>query len=130
VVEELLARLNGRKHLVAGNNDPPAPEDSRHGKVANPYAEITVDEVSLVLCHYPFRSWRGMGKGWVNLHGHSHGRLKPLRGNSTSASTSGFPAGYLRADPASAAADGEIVQPRRACRIGVRTRDRREDGCS
>jgi calcineurin-like phosphoesterase family protein len=42
-----------------------------------PYAEIAADGVSLVLCHYPFRSWRGMGKGWVNLHGHSHGRLKP-----------------------------------------------------
>ncbi len=33
--------------------------------------------MSLVLCHYPFRSWRGMAKGWVNLHGHSHGRMKP-----------------------------------------------------
>ena len=35
--------------------------------------EITADGVSLVLCHYPFRSWRGMAKGWLNLHGHCHG---------------------------------------------------------
>jgi len=31
-----------------------------------------------VLCHYPFRRWKGMDRGSVNLHGHSHGRLKPL----------------------------------------------------
>src|SRR5215467_11460036 len=42
-----------------------------------PYTEITVEGLSLVLCHYPFRTWRGMAKGWLNLHGHCHGRLKP-----------------------------------------------------
>ncbi|HZU89043.1 MAG TPA: metallophosphoesterase, partial [Stellaceae bacterium] len=42
------------------------------------YVEITVEGSALVLCHYPFRSWRGMNKGAVNLHGHSHGRLKEL----------------------------------------------------
>ena len=78
VVAELLARLNGRKHLVAGNNDPPATTGLDGWQSVQPYAEITVGDVSLVLCHYPFRSWRGMGKGWVDLHGHSHGRLKPL----------------------------------------------------
>ena len=77
VVEELLARLNGRKHLVDGNNDPPATRKLDGWESEQPYAEIAVDGISLVLCHYPFRSWRGMGKGWVNLHGHSHGRLKP-----------------------------------------------------
>ncbi len=74
---ELLARLRGRKHLVAGNNDPPATTALDGWASVQPYAEITVDGAFLVLCHYPFRSWRGMDKGWVNLHGHSHGRLKP-----------------------------------------------------
>jgi calcineurin-like phosphoesterase family protein len=78
VVQELLAQLHGRKHLVAGNNDPPATRELDGWESRQSYAEIAADGVSLVLCHYPFRSWRGMGKGWLNLHGHSHGRLKPL----------------------------------------------------
>jgi calcineurin-like phosphoesterase family protein len=77
VVADLLVRLNGRKHLVAGNNDPPETRELKGWESVQSYVEIEVDGVSLVLCHYPFRSWRGMGKGWVNLHGHSHGKLKP-----------------------------------------------------
>jgi calcineurin-like phosphoesterase family protein len=74
---EILPRLKGRKHLVLGNNDPPAVRDLGWSSV-QPYAEIEVDGMSLVLCHYPFRSWNGMHRGAVNLHGHSHGRLKPM----------------------------------------------------
>jgi len=77
VVADLLARLNGRKHLVAGNNDPQETRELEGWESVQSYLEMEVDRVSLVLCHYPFRSWRGMGKGWVNLHGHSHGKLKP-----------------------------------------------------
>jgi calcineurin-like phosphoesterase family protein len=77
VVADLLARLSGQKHLVAGNNDPPTTRELEGWESVQPYSEIEVDGVSLVLCHYPFRSWRGMTKGWINLHGHSHGRLKP-----------------------------------------------------
>jgi calcineurin-like phosphoesterase family protein len=77
VVSELLARLNGRKHLVTGNNDPPATAELDGWASVEPYAEIVVEGISLVLCHYPFRTWRGIAKGWVNLHGHCHGRLKP-----------------------------------------------------
>lgn len=73
----ILPRLNGQKHLVVGNNDP-AP-DTIHGWASvQPYAEIAVGETRLVLCHYPFRSWNGQHRGALNLHGHSHGRLKPL----------------------------------------------------
>jgi calcineurin-like phosphoesterase family protein len=78
VVADLLARLNGFKYLVAGNNDPPATRELEGWESVQPYHELKADGISLVLCHYPFRSWRNMGRGGVNLHGHSHGRLKPL----------------------------------------------------
>ena len=74
---ELLPRLNGTKHLLLGNNDPPGVRELGWASVAD-YREITLDDVALVLCHYPFRSWNGQHKGAVNLHGHSHGRLAPM----------------------------------------------------
>ena len=77
VVAGLLDRLNGRKHLVSGNNDPPATTEELNWASVQPYAEITLDGVFLVLCHYPFRRWRRMDKGSLDLHGHCHGRLRP-----------------------------------------------------
>jgi calcineurin-like phosphoesterase family protein len=74
----LLKVLHGRKHLVTGNNDDTAVTKCVGWQSVQPYAELAVDGTLLVLCHYPFRTWRDMGKGAVNLHGHSHGRLKPL----------------------------------------------------
>jgi calcineurin-like phosphoesterase family protein len=78
VVAALLTRLNGTKHLVAGNNDPPATTDQRHWASVQRYAEVSLDGVLLVLCHYPFRSWHDMAKGSLDLHGHCHGRLKSM----------------------------------------------------
>ena len=77
-VADLLARLNGRKHLLRGNNDPDATLAAEGWASVGDYAEITVEERNLVLCHYPFRSWNGQHRGAINLHGHSHGRLKPM----------------------------------------------------
>jgi calcineurin-like phosphoesterase family protein len=77
-VAALLMALHGEKHLIAGNNDDPGVTGCVGWKSVQPYAEVTVDGMELVLCHYPFRTWRDMGKGSINLHGHSHGRLKPL----------------------------------------------------
>ena len=74
---EVLAQLNGSKRLAVGNNDP-GPEAVEGWAVVTPYAEIELDGRRLVLCHYPFRSWNGQHRGAINLHGHSHGRLKPL----------------------------------------------------
>jgi calcineurin-like phosphoesterase family protein len=75
---DLLRGLHGRKHLIIGNNDPPGITALPEWASVQPYAEITVDTQRLVLCHYAFRTWNGMAKGALNLHGHSHGRLKPL----------------------------------------------------
>jgi calcineurin-like phosphoesterase family protein len=75
---DLLRQLSGRKHLVTGNNDPPAILALPDWSSVQAYAEITVEGRRVVLCHYAFRTWNGMAKGVLNLHGHSHGRLKPL----------------------------------------------------
>lgn len=73
----LLARLNGTKHLVRGNNDPAATGHAAGWASVQDYVELTVEGILLVLCHYPFRSWKGQHRRSVNLHGHSHGRLRP-----------------------------------------------------
>jgi calcineurin-like phosphoesterase family protein len=74
----LLAALNGRKHLVIGNNDGEATIRDPAWASVQHYVELTLDGTALVLCHYPFRTWNKMGRGVVDLHGHSHGRLKPM----------------------------------------------------
>jgi len=76
-VASLLSGLHGQKHLIAGNNDDTAVTGCPGWISVQPYAEVTVNETRLILCHYPFRTWRDMGRGSINLHGHSHGRLKP-----------------------------------------------------
>ncbi len=78
VAAALLRVLNGRKHLLLGNNDPLGVAELGWASVGA-YAEMVCEGAALVLCHYPFRSWNGMHRGAVNLHGHSHGRLKPLK---------------------------------------------------
>ena len=76
-MDELLGVLHGRKHLVAGNNDEEPTRTLARWASVRDYAEIEVDGVRLVLCHYAFRTWNDMGQGVINLHGHSHGRLSP-----------------------------------------------------
>jgi calcineurin-like phosphoesterase family protein len=75
---ELLARLHGAKHLVPGNNDGGDTLAFPGWASVQPYVELVLDGVPLVLCHYPFRTWNGMYKGAWNLHGHSHGALAGL----------------------------------------------------
>jgi calcineurin-like phosphoesterase family protein len=53
----LLDALAGRKHLVAGNNDPPEVRALAGWASIADYAELELDGRALVLCHYPFRSW-------------------------------------------------------------------------
>lgn len=77
-VPGLLARLNGRKHLLRGNNDPDATLAAEGWASVGDYAELDEGGHRLVLCHYAFRAWNGQHRRAINLHGHSHGRLKPM----------------------------------------------------
>jgi len=73
----LLDGLHGRKHLITGNNDPADVTTLPGWTSVASYMELQIDGTPLVLCHYAFRTWRGIAKGALNLHGHSHGRLRP-----------------------------------------------------
>jgi calcineurin-like phosphoesterase family protein len=75
----ILAALHGKVHLIAGNNDGPETVSLRGLASVHQYVELEIEGVHLVLCHYPFRSWNRMARGAINLHGHSHGRLKRIR---------------------------------------------------
>lgn len=77
-IADLLGRLAGRKHLIIGNNDGRATLEASGWASVQHYREIEVEERKLVLCHYPFRTWNRMGRGVIDLHGHSHGKLKPM----------------------------------------------------
>lgn len=77
-IDDLLSRLNGTKHLILGNNDGDATASASGWASVGHYAERIVDGRRLVLCHYAFRTWNGMGQGALNLHGHSHGKLAPM----------------------------------------------------
>ncbi len=72
--EEILRRLNGRKHLITGNHDRKGHcekldwslyFDSQHD-----YLRLKANNHKFVLCHFPFHSWE---RGYINLHGHTHG---------------------------------------------------------
>jgi len=77
-VASLLDRLNGTKHLLRGNNDPDGTLAASGWASVSDYRELTLDGSALILCHYPFRSWNGQHRGAIDLHGHSHGRLKRI----------------------------------------------------
>ena len=77
-IAEILGSLSGTKHLIVGNNDGAGTLQAPGWASIAHYAEITVDTRRLVLCHYAFRTWNGIGRGTINLHGHSHNKLKSI----------------------------------------------------
>jgi len=77
-MQALLDALNGTKNLIVGNNDGPATKALWGWHSVQAYVELEIEGRRLVLCHYPLRSWNGMAKGAIQLHGHTHGRMAPL----------------------------------------------------
>ena len=77
-VGALLDVLPGQKYLVTGNNDDEATRTHPGWRGVHDYRELEEDGVLLVLCHYALRTWNRIGKGALDLHGHSHNMLKPL----------------------------------------------------
>lgn len=73
-IDDTLARLNGTKHLVAGNHDDEAVLTLPWATVST-IAETVVDGQRVALCHYPMKTWPKARKGSIHLFGHMHSSL-------------------------------------------------------
>lgn len=72
--EDILCRLNGRKHLVRGNHDYWIDERTRqHFESISDYKELQINKQKIVLFHFPIFEWNKMHYGAYHLYGHVHG---------------------------------------------------------
>jgi len=79
---EVVKQLRGRLHLVLGNHDQIIRKNrsifSQYFDSIQDMRELNVDKKkTIVLCHYPMRSWNKSNYGSIQLHGHVHGSLEP-----------------------------------------------------
>jgi calcineurin-like phosphoesterase family protein len=72
-VQNVLNRINGRKHLILGNHDAKNMKDWTGWTSVNHYLEVKDSGQFVVLSHYPIESWNRMTHGGIHLHGHRHG---------------------------------------------------------
>ena len=77
-IEQYISVLNGKKHLIVGNQDrrrfTAMPEDKKRKlfKSISFYNEIYDNDRLAVLCHYPLMDWLHSKKGAYMIHGHTH----------------------------------------------------------
>ncbi len=81
-VRQLVARLNGKIHLISGNHESSARDAGECFAWIKDYEELTVSDADahkgerfIVLFHYAMRVWNASHYGTWHLYGHSHGEL-------------------------------------------------------
>jgi calcineurin-like phosphoesterase family protein len=78
---DILYQLKGKKHLIRGNHDKRVNKWGEPFHTVQHYHELNAGRQKIMLCHYPFDTWKGAHRGNWHLHGHSHGSLKTVRTN-------------------------------------------------
>lgn len=74
--QEVMDRLNGKKHLVRGNHDPKHRENQLRGwEWIKDYYLLRYNGEKIILFHYGLRVWDCSHYGSIALYGHSHGGL-------------------------------------------------------
>ncbi len=80
MVEGLLHKLHGQKHLIKGNHDREACYKAKGWAWVGDYKKIRPKNPqggkhTIILFHYCIRSWECLHYGAWQLYGHSHGNL-------------------------------------------------------
>lgn len=77
---QIAKRLAGQKYLVYGNHDKRLRKEREFESRwiwCKDIADVKVGDQRIVLCHYAMLTWNQSHRGAWQLHGHSHGSLKP-----------------------------------------------------
>jgi len=89
-VRNVLNKLNGKIYLIIGNHDEKHLHKYIHRfewakDVHYMNYEYNNKIYNFVLYHYPIYSWKGIYKGYIHIHGHTHKKKEietiPKRGN-------------------------------------------------
>lgn len=75
-IHDLIIRLRARIHFITGNHDQKiisARKSYSHlFESVQDYEEISIDNIKVVLSHYPMLDWSDSFAGSFQLHGHVH----------------------------------------------------------
>jgi len=82
-VTDIVERLNGRIRMIKGNHCPrelyhqllKTEVGKRKVEYFRDYEEFRHDKHLIVMCHYPFETWRDSHRGSFHIHGHEHGNV-------------------------------------------------------
>lgn len=74
--KKILARLNGKIHLVTGNHENMLKDRSVHQYFESIKDQrfVTIDGIFVHMLHYPILEWNKMHHGSFHLFGHVHGK--------------------------------------------------------
>jgi len=83
-VANFISSLNGQKRMIKGNHDRSdilqRLKDDNLIQNWSHYEETKINQVPVVLFHFPILSWHKQGYGSISLFGHCHGSLVPEKG--------------------------------------------------
>lgn len=72
---DIVSRLRGKLHLVAGNHDIPYLKNTEYHYLFADVDQIRYlkhDGVNIFMCHYPMAEWSGYYRGSYHIYGHIH----------------------------------------------------------
>lgn len=70
---DILSKLNGKLYLVKGNHDKFSKKIYEKFEWVKEYYKLKMDNMTIILCHYPFTVWDKSHHNSINLYGHVHG---------------------------------------------------------
>ena len=83
-IAKFTQQLNGQKIFIKGNHDRREHLDQlvkdKLIQAWYDYKEIKLQDIPVVLFHFPISSWHRQGYGALHLHGHCHGNHKDNKG--------------------------------------------------